>query len=135
MMRRGIARCVRCRAGTTAVEFALLAIPFLLLVTGTMDATRFVWTNFSLQYAVEATARCVAVNTATCDSKADVQTYASAAMTAPGAAAFTYTAAATCSNGLISVNGSQVSGTMTFFFTVTGFPTSVTLTAQSCRPT
>ncbi len=129
-----LARCFRSRAGTTAVEFALLAIPFLLLVTGTMDATRLIWTNFSLQFAVEAAARCAAVNTMTCNSKTGVQSFASAAMTAPGAATFTYTAAATCSNGVISVNGTQVSGTMTFTFTVTGFPTSMVLNAQSCRP-
>ncbi len=139
MTLRHIAHGLRCRAGTTAVEFALLALPFLLLVTGTIDATRLVWTNFSLQFAVEAAARCVAVTPTKCGSNADVQSYASSEMTAPGAATFTYTAPATppptCSNGTTSVNGSQVSGTMTFAFSVIGFPTSIVLNAQSCRPT
>ncbi len=119
----GVARRLQSRAGTTAVEFALLALPFLLLVTGIMDASRLVWTNFSLQFAVEAAARCTAVTTTTCGPQA---------MTAPGAATFTYNATASCG---ASITGSQVSGTMPFFFTVTGFPVSVTLNAMSCRPT
>ena len=136
MTLRHIAHGLGCRAGTTAVEFALLALPFLLLVTGTIDATRLVWTNFSLHFAVEAAARCVAVTPSKCGSNAgDVQSYASSQMTAPGAATFTYTAATACSNGTTSVNGSQVSGTMTFAFSVIGFPTSLVLNAQSCRPT
>ncbi len=118
----GVARRLQSRAGTTAVEFALLALPFLLLVTGIMDASRLVWTNFSLQFAVEAAARCAAVTSTTCGPQS---------MTAPGAASFTYNATASC-NG---VAGSQVSGTMPFFFTVPGFPVSVTLNAMSCRPT
>ena len=132
MTLQAVARRLRSRAGTSAVEFALLALPFLLLVTGIMDAARLVWTNFSLQFAVEAAARCAAVNTTTCGTQAQVQTVASGAMTAPGASSFTYTAGASCSG---NVTGSQVSGTMPFFFTVPAFPVSVTLNAMSCRPT
>ncbi len=122
-------RLARSREGSTAVEFGLLALPFLLLVTGIMDCSRIVWTHLALQAAVEQAARCAVVDATTCGTAAQVQAYAASVMQAPGATASTFSyAAAAC--------GSQVSATLNFAVLVPGYlPATVTLTAQSCAPT
>ncbi len=117
------------RAGTTTLEFALVMPAFLMIIFGIEEFSRCVWTQSALQFAVEAAARCAAVDAATCGNTSQVQQYAASKMPAPGAraAAFTYNNAATC--------GSLVSGTLAFTFVVNLVQDgSVTLTAQSCYP-
>ncbi len=121
-------RCDTC-AGTAAIEFALVVPAFFMIVFGIEEFSRCVWTQSALQFAVEAAARCAAVDAATCGTPSQVQQYAVSKMPAPGAtaAAFTYNNAATC--------GSLVSGSMAFTFVVSlVHDGSVTLTAQSCYP-
>lgn len=48
--------------GTTAVEFGLVAIPFLLMIFGVMEAGRMAWTMNGIQYAVEETTRYASLN-------------------------------------------------------------------------
>ncbi len=50
------------RDGSAAVEFSLIAVPFLLAVFGIMEAGRIMWTVNSLQYAVEETGRQITIN-------------------------------------------------------------------------
>lgn len=49
--------------GTTAVEFALIAIAFLALIFGIFEGGRMFWTLNTMQYAVESGARYALTNT------------------------------------------------------------------------
>lgn len=122
-----IGRLRRSRAGTTALEFALLALPFFTLVLGVVEFSRLVWTQTAMQFAVEKAARCAAVNTTLCGSSDQIQQYALSQMLAPGVSAtsFTYTTPG-C--------GKNVAATTVFSLNVPGMSSSLTLTAQSCYP-
>ncbi|MGI4978616.1 MAG: TadE/TadG family type IV pilus assembly protein [Janthinobacterium lividum] len=125
---RALSRLAGAQGGATAIEFGLLALPFLLLVTGIMDCSRMVWTHLALQVAVEQAARCAVVDATNCGTAAKVQAYAAAVMPAPGMtpASFSLVTAA-C--------GYQVSASLDYAVIVPGYlPASVTLTAQSCAP-
>ncbi len=114
--------------GATAVEFGILALPFLLLVAGIMDCSRLVWTHLALQVAVEQAARCAVVDATTCGTAAQVQAYAASVMQAPGATASSFSYA-------VAACGSQVSATLNFAVIVPAYlPATITLTAQSCAP-
>ncbi len=114
--------------GSTAIEFGILALPFLLLVAGIMDCSRLVWTHLALQVAVEQAARCAVVDATTCGTAAQVQAYAASVMQAPGATAGTFSYA-------VAACGSQVSATLNFAVIVPAYlPPTITLTAQSCAP-
>ena len=54
--------------GTSAVEFALLAIPLFTFLLGVVEFGRLYWTQSELQYAAEAAARCATVNCCTANS-------------------------------------------------------------------
>ena len=58
--------------GATAVEVALILSPLLLMVLGVTDGGRMLWTQNTLQYAVEQAARCAVVNTTTCGTAAQI---------------------------------------------------------------
>jgi len=47
--------------GASAVEFSLIAAPLLLLLFGTIEFSRFLWTREALQSAANAGARCMGV--------------------------------------------------------------------------
>ena len=51
-----------CQKGTAAIEFALLAIPFLMAIFGIMEAARIMYTNNSAQYALEEVSRQISLN-------------------------------------------------------------------------
>jgi len=48
-MRRMLARFRADRAGATALEFALVAGPFILLLLGSLEFGRVLWSQHSLQ--------------------------------------------------------------------------------------
>lgn len=58
---RRLCDLARAGAGTTAVEFALVAPMFLMLVFGTIEFGRLLWTEEALQQTAIAGARCVAI--------------------------------------------------------------------------
>lgn len=127
-MRRSVLATLARRDGATAVEFALIALPLLLLVCGIMDFGRMVWTEATLHRAVESAARCASVNAALCGSTAATATYAAGQATGLGidSSAFTVTAQS-C--------GNEVAATYPFAFVFSGFfPFSLTLTASACFP-
>src|SRR5262249_49875900 len=70
------ARLIGARRGTTAVEFALIALPLLLLLLGIIEFGRMLWTQSALHYAVQEAARCAAVNPGTCAGSSATQNYA-----------------------------------------------------------
>ncbi|TPI33861.1 pilus assembly protein [Mesorhizobium sp. B3-2-1] len=52
---------IRDRSGANAVEFALLSVPLLLVLFGTVEFGRMFWTQHVLQDTATAGARCVGV--------------------------------------------------------------------------
>jgi len=113
--------------GATALEFALCAPAFFMLVMGIVELGLLVWIQLALQQGVEAAARCASINTNTCANAAQIQTYAAAQSygLSPPTTAFTVTAPA-CGNMV------QASYTPNF---LPNFPIpSRTLTAQACFP-
>lgn len=115
------------RRGATAVEFALILPPFLLLLLGVVEFGRALWTQSALHFAVEESARCAAVDATNCATTTQVQNFAVSRAKGLGLnnTVFTLTTPA-C--------GNQVSASYPFpFILATMFP-SVTLTAQSCFP-
>lgn len=122
-------RLLRSRAGTTAVEFALVALPFITLLFGIIDFSRLVWTQTALQFAVEKTARCAAVNTSACGTPAQILAYAVSHMLAPGVPIkdFSYNVYPCGSSVSVSTNFTFILGKL--------MPSALTLKAQSCYPT
>lgn len=57
------------RSGVAAVEFALVASGFLLLLIGALEVGLLLWTNNALQITAGLTARCAALKTCSPDSK------------------------------------------------------------------
>jgi Flp pilus assembly protein TadG len=66
------------RDGSTALEFALTAPAFFLLVIGGTQVGLLCWAQLALQQGSEAAARCASVNKTQCGSTTQIQTYASA---------------------------------------------------------
>jgi Flp pilus assembly protein TadG len=116
------------RRGNAALEFAFLMPVFLVLFLGIMEFGRLLWTQTTLQHAVEAAARYGAINDPTCSSTGQTQSYAAGEVFGQSVAtsAFTLTCGA-C--------GTQVKGQVNFTFVVPAFfPYDITLNAQSCFP-
>jgi Flp pilus assembly protein TadG len=114
--------------GATALEFALCAPPFFLLVMGMLELGLLVWMQLALQQGVEAAARCASINKTVCANAGQIQTYASNQTfgLTPPTSTFTVTTPA-C--------GNQVAASYTPNYLPT-FPIPTrTLTAQACFPT
>ncbi|MCB1650883.1 MAG: pilus assembly protein [Alphaproteobacteria bacterium] len=104
----------RNRDGATAIEFALVAIPFLLIIFGVMEGGRLVWSMNAVQYAVEETSRYAALNPDL--STSAFQEYALdrlADMYVPGEA-LTLSSSTVTSNGIdfVQVDGQYTYATM-----------------------
>ena len=123
-----VARSMREEGGASAIEFALVFPVFILMVLGIFEFSRALWTSSLLNYAVQAAARCSAVDSTTCGSAADTVSYAvqnSSPLAIP--------------SGDFSAStqncGSQVSVTFPFTFIVPQLlPFDITLSAQACYP-
>ena len=121
-------RLARDRSGASLVEFSMLLWVFTALLFGVVEIGQIFWTQNALQHAVEMAARCASVNTTTCGTASQIQTFASTqayGLTIP-AATFTAT---------VPACGNKVTAAYTYTF-LTGFLPSptVNLSAQSCYP-
>jgi Flp pilus assembly protein TadG len=117
--------------GNAAVEFALLAPVFLLMFLGIIEFGRLLWTQSSLQHAVEAAARYAAINYPTCSSTSQTTSYAAGEVFGQSVPASDFTL--TCAGC-----GTQVTATLSFTPVVPAllpFLKNITLSAQSCYPT
>ena len=140
-------------AGSAAVEFALsLPLPLLLLF-GTIEFGRLLWTQNSIQYAVEQAARCAAMGQTAgatlCTTESATQAYAASKVvgyTVPTAA---FVVTYQCLTGVVGCVACGVANTkgVLVFATVPFTPIlssssllpfesslSITLTGKSCRP-
>jgi len=91
----------RCRRGATAVEFALIAPVFLIMVMGTVELSRAMWIKATMQYAAEETTRYAIVNTSA--STSTLETYASNVVSTYGVSTTDMTFSATSSSTAVSI--------------------------------
>src|SRR5699024_8832101 len=54
------------RSGASAVEFALIAAPLMLLLVGTIEVGRLFWTQHAIDEAAIAGARCMGIRAPAC---------------------------------------------------------------------
>lgn len=113
--------------GTTALEFALTAPVFILIVFGIIEFGLLFWTQIGLQHGAGLAARCATINPTICSSSSAITTYAAQQSFGlnPPSQTFTY-AAVSC--------GNQVSATFAFQFPQILNLSSVNLTARACFP-
>jgi len=127
-----IKRLAVSRRGATAVEFAMVAPIFIIMVAGVFEMGRAMWIKSSMQYAVEETTRYAIVNTGATTST--LATYASTAYTSSGnsISGATFAATQTTTSGVtyISVTGSY---SFSVIIPLVPFP-DVTLSAKSRVP-
>ncbi len=71
-MRRWTSAARAAIAGSMALEYGLLLPVLLLMMLGTMDVGRLIWTYTTLHRAVEAASRCAAVNPVACGTPAQI---------------------------------------------------------------
>jgi Flp pilus assembly protein TadG len=126
--RRAAALLVRDRSGSAAVEYALVLPAFLIMMLGALDAGRVIWLHTTLQQAVDAAARCAAINTTRCGTATQIQSHAVSQ-------AFGTTMSQSVFSATTATCGKRVTGTLPFAF-VTPWPgnQSITLSAMACYP-
>ena len=113
--------------GATAVEFAMVLPAFILLIVGGFYAAEMMHAAASMQYAVQAAARCAAVNTTVCTDSSSTVNYATSHATALGAGAVNFTSStSTC--------GHVVTGTLTYALDTGLGKIDVPLSATACFP-
>lgn len=115
--------------GTTALEFAILAPVFFLLLFGIVAVGLLFWTQVGLQHGAEMAARCASINSTVCPNgnPSAITNYAiqqALGLNLPSST-FTY-ATASC--------GNQVNASYTFVFPQILYLNPVSLTAQACFP-
>lgn len=123
-----VRRLLRSCEGATAIEFALMAVPYFTLFLGIAEFSRVVWTQSALQFEAERTARYAAINESACGTE-KLRTDAEKRMLAPGVlfTSFSCTRTPTCAKILISVT--------TDLALPLPYPLNpLTLRAESCRP-
>ena len=122
----------RNRRGVTAIEVAIVFPVFILLVLGTLDFCRALWLQNALQGAVESAARCAALNPVTCGTAANIQAYAATQVAG-------FSIASSAFSATTAACGQKVTASYPFTFIPASLPPfnslSLTLSAQSCRPT
>jgi Flp pilus assembly protein TadG len=125
MAATGRARLWACDRGATAVEFAMVLPPLVMLMMGTMSACLLLFSATSLHYAVEQAARCYSVNATQCGSASAAQTYAKNNYRGLSKPKFTASTPA-C--------GHQVTATVSIALSVAIHSWKVPLTATACFP-
>jgi Flp pilus assembly protein TadG len=130
-------------AGTTAVEFAFVVGPLILLVFGAVEFSRLMWAREALQSTAIAGARCMGVREAACapagtysstSTKTFIRDWALSLYISVPLANITVNNAATCSG---STGFSQVSISYTFNSIITPFLDAIDqtqLSASACFP-
>ncbi len=121
--------------GTVAIEFGFLLPTLLLFILGLMECGRLFWTYTTLYRAVEAAARCGAVNSVLCGTTTQIQIYAVTQ-------AFGLTITASAFTAATPACGVQVSASFPFTLVIpwvtVGTPSGsfniITLTPAACYP-
>jgi Flp pilus assembly protein TadG len=127
-MLRPLVQGICCEQGAAAIECALILPILLLCVLGLIEFGRAIWTQATLDYAVQAAARCAAVDPLTCGTAAQTQQYAT-----------TKTPGLSLPASIFAVTtpscGVQVTASLTFDFLIPDLlPYAQTLSATACFP-
>ena len=110
--------------GESAIQFALVAPAFFLLIIGIVEFGLVLWTQIGLQHGAEMAARCASVNTRVCATTTAIQAYAAGQTLGLNPPPATFAVATPAC-------GNQVSATYVFNFVTQQFG-SLTLGAQAC---
>jgi Flp pilus assembly protein TadG len=111
--------------GAAAVEFAFVMPAFLALVIGAVTASILLYSNVSLQKAVEAGARCFSVSSSQCGNVGAAQSYAQSQYHGVSSPVFT-ASTPSC--------GHQVAGTVTLEIEAVVINLTLPLSATACFP-
>ena len=112
--------------GTTAVEFAIIAPVFILLIIGTIGLCFALFLVGSLHFAVEDGARCASVKTTICTDATSTIAYTQSRYMGPNVSpTFTYAAAACGNSVTASISYSMDVGLKTFV---------IPISATACFP-
>jgi len=115
--------------GTSAVEFALTAPLFFMILVALIEGGLLLWTQVGLQHGAEMAARCTTVDPGICGSTTQTQSYAAQQSYGLNPPASTFTVTSTSC-------GNQVTASYPFPLLSTYFGmTSLQISAQSCFPT
>lgn len=120
--------------GASALEFALVIVPVMLFMIGIIQTGYVVWANNLLHAALDAAARCGAVNSSTspCACPTTAPCPASDMISAANAVIAPLPLAnATIVADTLTCNGAGLIGTYTVSI---GYIIDLTLTAKSCYP-
>jgi Flp pilus assembly protein TadG len=113
--------------GASALEFALTAPVFFLLIFGIVEFGLLLWTQIGLQHGAELAARCASVNPTLCPGGSAITSYATQQALGLSLPSQTFTySTPTC--------GNQVNATYVFQFPQILNLSPLTLTAQACFP-
>lgn len=116
------------RRGAAALEFALIVPAFVLLCVGLMETGRVLWTQNSLLRAVQAAARCGAVDRIRCPTPESVRNFAAAQALELDAPSTAFTADVTAC-------GSRVTAALPYAPLSTIVPAlAMTIRAEACFP-
>jgi Flp pilus assembly protein TadG len=114
--------------GATAVEFAITAPIFFMVLFGIIEGGLLLWTQMGLQHGAEMAVRCAGINKIVCGTTSDIQNYAVQQAFGLNPPPSTFSVGT-------SACGTTVTATYTFNFITTYFGTpTVQLNAQSCFP-
>ena len=127
-MARLLHRLAHARRGATAVEFAMVALPLLMLLFAAIEFGLAMRVKSTLQYATIEAARCSVVRPTQCGTQEAVAAFARTQMQGVGVGTITFTyTAEDC--------GRQVVGSMPFPVVAHSvMRTGLTLSAVACYP-
>lgn len=117
---------LRSRAGSTAVEFAMILPVFLAVIFGIVEFGRMIWTRNTMEHAVEVAARWGAINTSKTD--AEIEAYAATQLIVITSPPVQFSAASSSSSVSVTATNNFTSLAAAF-----GIP-SLTLTATAQFP-
>jgi Flp pilus assembly protein TadG len=114
-------------AGNTMVEFAIIAPAVIMVLIGGLYVGMLGFTMASMQYAVQAGARCASINTTTCTNSTTTETYTRSHFWGTTSAAPVFTSSTVAC-------GHAVTGSLTFVFSTGLSSINVPLTSKACYP-
>jgi Flp pilus assembly protein TadG len=111
----------------SSAEFALVVLPFLVLIFGVIQASMIMYANQCLQTATEAAVRCYSVDTVNCGTSTAAQTYAAARYSGPNISPVFVAA-------IVQRCGHRVTGTANYPLNLIILSPTVALSARACFP-
>jgi Flp pilus assembly pilin Flp len=131
-MRNLLGSISRNQEGTTAVEFAIIAPVFILVVLGTIGLCFTLFLIGSLHFAVEDGARCASVKTSICQDIPTTIAYTQSRYLGPNVSpTFTLNNAAPCGP---ANTGNSVTGTVSYTWDIGFRRFVIPISATACFP-